>query len=134
LATVGGKLGSTPEIHYVANPLQENGGEVSMVSKKSIRARLRQHMALHPRTYAHEHFAAVGHEVGQDVETIRICMLEGVVMMAYTIHCQRMKASEVNLVQPQDDDVFIATQAQRLATFGVTPEIARMALEQYPYE
>ena len=104
-----------------------------MISKKSIRARLRQRMALHPRTYAHEHFTAVGHEVGQDADIIRMCMLEGVVMMAYSIHRQRVKASE-DLVQPQDDDVFIATQAQRLATFGMTPEIARMALAQYPYE
>ncbi len=105
-----------------------------MISKKSIRVRLRQRMAQHPSTYAHEHFAAVANEVGQCTDIVRVCMLEGVVMTAYAIHRQRMMANEPRPTLVLDDDTFIATQVQRLASFGVTPEIAQMAVEQFPHE
>lgn len=105
-----------------------------MISKKSIRARLRQRLEQHPRTYAHEHFAAIGKEVGQSEETVRLCSLEGVVMVAYGMYRQKLSEGMQIGQQHLSDEAFISAQAHRLASFGVTPEIAWMAVEQYPSE
>mgnify|MGYP003384750728 CR=1 FL=1 len=105
-----------------------------VISKKSIRIHLRQCLQQHPNTYAHEHFAVIAKKVGQSEEIVRLCMLEGVVMTAYTMHCQKLSGDLHVGGQQLSDEAFIATQATRLASFGVTAEIARMAIEQYPSE
>lgn len=107
-----------------------------MISKKTIRTRVRQRMGLHPNSYAHEHIAPVARETGQSEEVVKNCLLEGVVMTAYALHLQPLSTYALDdaVQRANDDEKFIATQAKRLASFGVTAELARMAVEQFASE
>lgn len=100
--------------HCEINQAKQGGGEVAMISKKTIRARVRQRMAAHPNSYAHEHIAPVSQATGQSEEVAKICLLEGVVMTAYALHRQPLSTCVLSdaVQMTKEDEKFIATQAK----------------------